>query len=198
MVYQPMLSFSSVGRTSTHIGPEMSDSDRYPTIREVLDGDAPFPANAYHNEDGMYESPEPGPTVRDGDMVQDAESGLWLPKPDQKRVTQMCFKHSGNIIQVTEPFDEVRAEIAECRELQRDAMFTGPVYDEPVCIPYEALADIQVISVEFRDLAELETAQRVKEHNLRMQEQMMAQQRAQSLGVLNQSRENKRRLKGLQ
>ena len=164
-------------------------SDNTPTYREVLDGDAPYPTKAFHNNEGMYVTPNEEGTVGSSDMVQDKQTGLFLPAPTQKRVTRLFFD-GGLTLEVSEGYDEVCETL---RELSTgdDVIFTGPVYEEVVRITAHALSKLMALSIEYRDLAEIELAQRQRDLNMRMAEAQMTQQQTQLLGLT--SRRNNRR-----
>jgi hypothetical protein len=163
----------------------MSQDDKYPTIRQIMDGDAPFPEQAFDNDQGMRVLADP---KEDHDMVKDGRSGLFLPKPTQKQVTQLCFD-TGLTLTVSETYDEVCETLRELPE-GMFAVFTAPVFNDPVRIEWHAIQKLMAITVEYRDLKELETAEKQRELNLRLTEAQMAQQR---VALLNQQRHANRR-----
>lgn len=151
----------------------MSSSDKYPTIGEVLDGDAPFDSRAVHDaETGMYVMPEPPPTVSDADMLQ-TDSGLWLPRPSQKLVTRMMFR-TGMMIDVSESHTAVLAAVNGHKT--GDLTFTGPVHaDDKVVIKSSHVKDIAVITTASVDLKEIEVAMKQREYQLSMAQLQMLQ-----------------------
>lgn len=167
----------------------MGENDKYPTVGEILNGDAPFPTSqAAHNEQGMYAMPDTEGTTGSDDMVQ-TDSGLWLPRPTQKQVTRLHFKY-GLVIDVSEPLDTVLDKLSDLRQMEAGStrIFTAPVFNDPVLVTSEAAKELLVISVEYRDLKEVEAAERAKQHNLAVQDAMITQQRAQMLGAQNHGR----------
>lgn len=147
------------------------------TVGEVLEGDAPFPGNAYHDpKTGMFVSPEPE-SVATTDMVQDVDTGLFLPKPKTKQVTRIFFNH-GLVLDVSETVEEVLSKIGPAKPVH-DCVFTGPVFpDEPVIIRASHVKDICAVSVDYRDLDEIEAAIKQKELNLRMVKSQLSAQKS--------------------
>lgn len=154
----------------------MGIGDRYPTIAEIQRGQAPFDVPAYHDEaTGMYTAADVEPATVP-DMIKDETSGLFLPKPKHKQVTRMHFD-TGLVSDVSESWEEVDAAIKE-HTGKGDLRFSGPVFpDEPVIIRSAHVKRIMLITVDYRDLEEIELAIKVKEHNMRMA-------RSQNLGRL--------------
>lgn len=180
----------------------MSLDDKYPRIKDVLDGNVDYPSTAFDNDAGMRVMPDPGPVV-DGDMIQDAATGLFLPAPTQKPITRLFFE-GGAFFDVSESYDVVVHDIdiararyhedAENGRMAHDAwygvVFTGPIYKTPVRIEEYALRHLLCIVTEFIDLSKVELAQKQAELNARTMEAQMNQQRLQ---LLNTTRENERR-----
>lgn len=143
----------------------MSVRDKHPTVREIMDGDAPFDApGAHHDPDtGMYVSQDPPPTVTDDDMVK-LTSGLFVPKPTSKQVTRLHFD-TGLVVDVSESYEEVKDAVLNHKT--GDLVFSGPVFaDEEVRIRGTHVKRIMMMTVDYRDLAEIELAIKTKEHNL--------------------------------
>lgn len=147
-------------------------SDQYPTVREVLDGDAEFPSNAYNNADGMLTVPEPGPTVSDqDDYVQ--SGGMWLPKPkDQKQVTVIAIEGIGTLV-VSNPIGEVR-EILKSTPASQDCVFQGPVFpDEPTYLMATFRKKVGFLAIDYRDLDEIKLQQDQREYAKKLAKDQM-------------------------
>ena len=164
----------------------MADDDRYPTVRQVLDGEASFPANARHDENGMYVMPDPDPPP---DMIQ-AASGLFLPKPKTKAITRIVFDN-GLPLDVSESMDEVRRILKEHKP-GTDVVLTGPVFeDEPVVILNAHVKAVRALVIDYKDISEIETSLKQREIDMELREKELARLRAQNLGQFN-GRKNRR------
>jgi|ERR1700751_3118647 len=144
----------------------MSSTDKYPTITEVLDGDAPFSDRAVHDPNtGMYVMPEPPPTVPDADMLV-TDSGLFVPRPNAKTVTRLMFR-TGMLIDVSESHDVVCKMVSAHKT--GDLKLTGPIHsDDVVMIKSAHVKDIAVITTATIDLKEIEVTIKQRQHALSM------------------------------
>lgn len=155
----------------------MSDSDKYPTVREILDGEAGFPSVAVHNEDGMFVLPDVTPP----DMVKDEASGLYLPKPTTKQVTMIMFSTTTPIT-VSESIDTVDAAVTTHKT--GDLKFTGPVHsDDTIIIKSNHVKDIVALHVDWLDLEDVEVQMKARRYATQ-------QAKSQLLGVSNGSHRN--------
>ena len=148
-------------------------SDQYPTVREVMEGASgvSFPAGAAHDPvTGMYTAPEPE-SAEMPDMVKDEQTGLFLPKPNMKVVTRLHFD-TGMTMEVSESYETVRDAVAGHKS--GDLLFSGPVFpDDPVLIRSAYVKRIVVITVDYRDLKQIELTQRQNEYNMKMAARQM-------------------------
>lgn len=146
----------------------MGESDKYPTVREVMDGDAPFSESAYHDpHTGMYTMGE-DPEQPGIDFVQDTSTGLHLPKPKTKPITRIVLEN-GMPINVSESIDEVLDAIDAFKSTDKRLKFSGPAFaDEPVYIERIAVKKIVLITQDYIDLKEVELSIKMKEYQQRM------------------------------
>lgn len=130
-----------------------------------------YPAGATHDPaTGMYTAPEPE-SAEMPDMVKDEATGLFLPKPDVKAVTRLHFD-TGLVVDVSESYDDVYAAVKDHKS--GDLLFSGPVFpDEPVLIRSNHVKRITMITIDYRDLKQIEMAQKQNEYNLRMAARQM-------------------------
>jgi hypothetical protein len=150
----------------------MTDRDKYPTVREVLEGKAEFTGRGYNDpETGMYTEPEPDPVIADDSkMIQDIESGLYLPAPKQKQVTVIMFS-TGQTLVVSDTYEET----VKAMNTTGDSVLKGPIFpDEPVWVKGTHKKNVICITIDYRDLEEIELQQKVREHNKRMTKSQMS------------------------
>lgn len=170
----------------------MSDADKYATEREILDGQAPFPEQAYHDPStGMFVMPDPEPTVKSDDMVKDPGTGLFLPRPAKKIVTAIFFV-SGLRLDVSEPYEDVLKAVSEHKT--GDLHFTGPIFaNDPVVVRSSHVKSIIAITTDWRDLEEIELQMQQRDYATRM-----AKLQTGKPSMLDTSRERQRNRRHLQ
>lgn len=147
----------------------MSDNDKYPTVREVMEGDAPFSENAFHNpQTGMYEMAEE-PEAEGLEFRTDKATGLLLPQPKTKPITRIVLD-TGLPINVSESVEEVLAAI-DSLGTQKRLRFSGPAFaDEPVYLERAYVKKIALITQDYIDLKEVELSIKMKQYQQRMAE----------------------------
>jgi hypothetical protein len=148
-------------------------------------GDFTFDKKAFHDEKtGHYTMPEQD--LRIGDNFLD-QSGLYLPKPNGKMITNLVFDVPGSRMEVAETVDEV---VAKLQGTEAYVEFTNPTYDGMTVKVNRKLAAQHLLIVEtvYKDM-ELE---KQNQEAIALQRRMQAQQIEQGrLASLNGVRRRK-------